>query len=91
MTWFLKKLKQSLKAGYCTVDYSKMAVHMTEEDYNPADQYDAVLTEEALREQAEEKIKASAKPTPKPAAPAAAATPAPAAKAANTEKGDETQ
>ena len=25
-----KKLKQSLKAGYCTVDYSKMAVHMTE-------------------------------------------------------------
>ena len=94
-----KKLKQSMKAGYCTVDYSKMAVHMTEEDYNPADQYDAVLTEEALREQAEEKIKASAKPAPKPAAPAAAQNAAPAANtgapaaatATNAEKGDNKQ
>ncbi len=94
-----KKLKESMKAGYCTVDYSKMAVHMTEEDYNPADQYDAVLTEEALREQAEEKIKASAKPVPKPAAPAAAQNAAPAANAgapaaataANAEKGDNKQ
>ena len=55
------------------VDYSKMAVHMTADDYDPSTQYDAVLTEEALREQAEEKIKASAKPVPKPAAPAAKA------------------
>ena len=93
-----KKLKASMKAGYCTVDYSKMAVHMTEEDYNPADQYDAVLTEEALREQAEEKIKASAKPVPKPAAPAAAQNAAPAANtgapattATNAEKGDNKQ
>ena len=93
-----KKLKESMKAGYCTVDYSKMAVHMTEEDYNPADQYDAVLTEEALREQAEEKIKASAKPVPKPAAPAAAQNAAPAANtgapattATNAEKGDNKQ
>lgn len=94
-----KKLKESMKAGYCTVDYSKMAVHMTEEDYNPADQYDAVLTEEALREQAEEKIKASSKPVPKPAAPAAAQNVAPAANAgapaaataANAEKGDNKQ
>lgn len=93
-----KKLKESMKAGYCTVDYSKMAVHMTEEDYNPADQYDAVLTEEALREQAEEKIKASAKPVPKPAAPVAAQNAAPAANtgapattAANAEKGDNKQ
>ena len=94
-----KKLKESMKAGYCTVDYSKMAVHMTEEDYNPADQYDAVLTEEALREQAEEKIKASAKPAPKPAAPAAAQNAAPAsnagasapAPASNAEKGDDKQ
>ena len=77
-----KKLKESMKAGYCTVDYSKMAVHMTEEDYNPADQYDAVLTEEALREQAEEKIKASTKPVPKPVAPAAAQ---------NAENGDNKQ
>ena len=94
-----KKLKESMKAGYCTVDYSKMAVHMTEEDYNPADQYDAVLTEEALREQAEEKIKVSAKPAPKPAAPAAAQNAAPAANtgapaaatATNAEKGDNKQ
>ena len=94
-----KKLKESMKAGYCTVDYSKMAVHMTEEDYNPADQYDAVLTEEALREQAEEKIKASSKPVPKSAAPAAAQNAAPAANAgapaaataANAEKGDNKQ
>ena len=93
-----KKLKESMKAGYCTVDYSKMAVHMTEEDYNPADQYDAVLTEEALREQAEEKIKASTKPVPKPAAPAAAQNAAPSANtgasataATNAEKGDNKQ
>ena len=64
-----KKLKESLKQGYCTVDYSKIAIHMTADDYDPTNQYDAVLTEEALREQAEEKIKASNKPTPKPAAP----------------------
>ena len=69
---------------------------MTEDDYNPADQYDAVLTEEALRQQAEEKIKASAKPVPKPAAPAAQGA-APAANtgafapASNAEKGDNKQ
>ena len=82
-----------MKAGYCTVDYSKMAVHMTADDYDPTNQYDAVLTEEALRQQAEEKIKASAKPPvpPKPAAPAAAPA-AQAAKPAQTaEKGDNTQ
>ena len=45
-----------MKQGYCTVDYHKVAVHMTEEDYDPETQYDAVLTEEALRQQAEEKI-----------------------------------
>ena len=80
------KLKESMKQGYCTVDYSKMAIHMTADDYDPTNQYDAVLTEEALREQAEEKIKASAKPAApaKPTAPAANAAPAkPAAPAAN--------
>ena len=70
-----EKMKQSMKQGYCTVDYHKVAVHMTEEDYDPETQYDAVLTEEALRQQAEEKIRATAKPAPKPsvqnAAPAA--------------------
>ena len=70
-----EKMKQSMKQGYCTVDYHKMAVHTTEEDYDPETQYDAVLTEEALRQQAEEKIRATAKPAPKPpvqnAAPAA--------------------
>lgn len=84
-----------MKAGYCTVDYSKMAVHMTADDYDPSTQYDAVLTEEALRQQAEEKIKASAKPAipaAKPVAPAAAA-PAQAANsaaapAANAQKGE---
>ena len=82
----------------CIRALSKVGVHMTEEDYNPADQYDAVLTEEALRQQAEEKIKASAKPAPKPAAPAAAAQgAAPAANtgasapASNAEKGDNKQ
>ena len=75
-----KKLKESMKAGYCTVDYSKIAIHTTADDYDPSNQYDAVLTEEALRQQAEEKIKASAKPAPKPAA--AAAPKAPAANAA---------
>ena len=82
-----KKLKDSMKAGYCMVDYSKMAVHMTADDYDPSTQYDEVLTEEALREQAEEKIKSTAKPAPapKPAAPAAnaqAAAPAAQAQAA---------
>ena len=67
-----EKMKQSMKQGYCTVDYHKMAVHMTEDDYDPATQYDAVLTEEALREQAEAKIKATAKPAPKPPVQAAA-------------------
>jgi ech hydrogenase subunit C len=101
-----KKLKESMKQGYCTVDYSKMAIHMTADDYDPSNQYDAVLTEEALRQQAEEKIKATAKPAPKPAAPTAnaanptapkPATPAPApaaasaAPAANSEKGDNAQ
>ena len=69
-----------------------MAVHMTADDYDPSTQYDAVLTEEALRQQAEEKIKASAKPAApaaKPAAPAAAAAPKPAAAPVNTEKGDD--
>ena len=75
-----KKLKESMKAGYCTVDYSKIAIHTTADDYDPSNQYDAVLTEEALRQQAEEKIKASAKPAPKPAV--AAAPKAPAANAA---------
>ncbi len=94
-----KKLKASMKQGYCTVDYSKIAIHMTADDYDPSNQYDAVLTEEALRQQAEEKIKATSKPAPKPAAPAQAAAPAagaatataPAAKpapAADSEKGD---
>ncbi len=78
-----QKLKQSMKQGYCAVDYSKMSIHMTADDYDPSTQYDAVLTEEALRQQAEEKIKASAKPAPKPAAPAANAAPKPAAPAAN--------
>jgi ech hydrogenase subunit C len=84
-----KHYKESLKQGYCTVDYSKMAIHMTADDYDPTDQYDAVLTEEALRQQAEEKIKASSKPAApaaKPAAPAGGAAPAakaPAAPAAN--------
>ena len=32
---------------------------MTADDYDPSTQYDAVLTEEALRQQAEEKIKAT--------------------------------
>ncbi len=84
-----KKLKASMKQGYCTVDYSKMAIHMTSDDYDPTNQYDAVLTEEALRQQAEEKIKASAKPAPKPApaAPAQAAKPA-APQNNNSEKGD---
>ncbi len=76
-----KKLKESMKAGYCTVDYSKMAVHMTADDYDPSTQYDAVLTEEALRQQAEEKIKASAKPVAPAAKPAAPAPKAPAPKA----------
>jgi ech hydrogenase subunit C len=81
-----KKLKESMKQGYCTVDYSKMAIHMTADDYDPTDQYDAVLTEEALREQAEEKIKATSKPAApaaKPAAPAANAAAKPAAPAAS--------
>ncbi|MBE5828628.1 MAG: NADH-quinone oxidoreductase subunit NuoB [Butyrivibrio sp.] len=91
-----KKLKESLKQGYCSVDYSKMAIHMTADDYDPGNQYDAVLTEEALRQQAEEKIKASAKPVV-PAAAAKPANPAPAApkpanpapaQAAPAEKGD---
>ena len=86
-----KKLKESMKAGYCTVDYSKIAIHMTADDYDPNNQYDAVLTEEALRQQAEEKIKASAKPAPKPAPAAAPKAPA-AANAApaadNTKKGE---
>ena len=85
--WF----KESMKAGYCTVDYSKIAIHMTADDYDPNNQYDAVLTEEALRQQAEEKIKASAKPAPKPAPAAAPKAPA-AANAApaadNTKKGE---
>ncbi|WP_022767209.1 NADH-quinone oxidoreductase subunit B family protein [Butyrivibrio sp. NC2007] len=97
------KLKASMKQGYCTVDYSKMAIHMTADDYDPSTQYDAVLTEEALRQQAEEKIKATAKPAPKPVAPAAPAqaapkaaapapTPAPAPAAAdNSEKGENKQ
>ena len=76
-----------MKAGYCTVDYSKMAVHMTADDYDPSTQYDAVLTEEALRQQAEEKIKASAKPAIPAAAPAQAANSA-AAPAATAEKGE---
>ena len=90
-----------MKQGYCTVDYSKMAIHMTADDYDPSTQYDAVLTEEALRQQAEEKIKATAKPAPKPAAPAApaqaapkAAAPAPApapAAADKSEKGENKQ
>ena len=80
-----KKLKESMKQGYCTVDYSKMAVHMTADDYDPSTQYDAVLTEEALREQAEEKIKATAKPAPKPVAPAPAAPAANAAKPVNAQ------
>ncbi len=71
------KLKESMKQGYCAVDYSKMSIHMTADDYDPSNQYDAVLTEEALRQQAEEKIKASAKPAPKPAPAAAPAKPAP--------------
>ena len=89
-----KKLKESMKAGYCTVDYSKMAIHMTADDYDPSTQYDAVLTEEALRQQAEEKIKATNKPAPKPVAPAAPAAnvaPKPAQAVAATtdsEKGD---
>lgn len=76
-----KKLKDSMKAGYCMVDYSKMAVHMTADDYDPSTQYDEVLTEEALREQAEEKIKSTAKPAA-PAANAQAAAPAAQAQAA---------
>ena len=82
-----------MKQGYCTVDYSKMAIHMTADDYDPSTQYDAVLTEEALRQQAEEKIKATAKPVPKPAAPAAAPKPAPAPAPAanNSEKGENKQ
>ena len=93
-----QKLKASMKQGYCTVDYSKMAIHMTADDYDPTNQYDAVLTEEALRQQAEEKIKASAKPAApaakpaapaaKPAAPAAAPVQASAPAADNSEKGD---
>ena len=79
-----------MKAGYCTVDYSKIAVHMTADDYDPTNQYDAVLTEEALRQQAEEKIKATAKPAPKPApaAPAQAKPAAPAQPAENNVKGE---
>ncbi len=73
-----EKMKQSMKQGYCTVDYSRLAIHTKEEDYDPETQYDAVLTEEALRELAEEKIAQTNKPAPKPAAPAA---PAPAAAA----------
>ncbi len=91
-----QKLKASLKAGYCAVDYSKMAIHMTADDYDPSNQYDAVLTEEALRQQAEEKIKASAKPAAPAPKPAPAAAPAQAAQAQakvpatadNSEKGD---
>jgi ech hydrogenase subunit C len=89
-----KKLKESLKQGYCSVDYSKMAIHMTADDYDPSTQYDAVLTEEALRQQAEEKIKASAKPVAPAAKPAANAVAAPKPAAANpaapaaAEKGD---
>ncbi len=83
------KVKESMKQGYCTVDYSKIAVRMKAEDYDPATQYDAVLTEEALREQAEAKIAQTAKPAPKPAAPAAAANPAPAATATAAPKKDE--
>ena len=60
------KMKQSMKQGYCTVDYRQMAVHMTEDDYDEATQYDAVLTEEALRQQAEEKIHANSKAVSKP-------------------------
>lgn len=83
------KVKESMKQGYCTVDYSKIAVRMKAEDYDPATQYDAVLTEEALREQAEAKIAQTAKLAPKPAAPAAAANPAPAATATAAPKKDE--
>ncbi|MCR5343855.1 MAG: NADH-quinone oxidoreductase subunit NuoB [Butyrivibrio sp.] len=83
------KVKESMKQGYCTVDYSKIAVRMKAEDYDPATQYDAVLTEEALREQAEAKIAQTAKPAPKPATPAAAANPAPAATATAAPKKDE--
>ena len=84
------ELKASMKAGYCAVDYSKMAIHMTADDYDPSNQYDAVLTEEALRQQAEEKIKASAKPAapaPKPAAPAGAPAQAAPANAAAPAQG----
>ena len=49
------EMKESMKNGYCQVDYSHIAVHMKEEDYDPTTQYDAVLTEEALRQQAEAK------------------------------------
>ncbi len=82
------KVKEAMKQGYCTVDYSKIAVRMKAEDYDPATQYDAVLTEEALREQAEEKMAQTAKPAPKPAAPAAGAAPA-ANNAAAAPKKDE--
>ena len=76
------KVKEAMKQGYCTVDYSKIAVRMKAEDYDPTTQYDAVLTEEALREQAEAKIAQTNKPAPKPASPAAnAQNAAPAANA----------
>ena len=58
---------------------------MTADDYDPSTQYDAVLTEEALRQQAEEKIKASAKPVVPAAKPAAPAPKAPAPAAANND------
>ncbi len=78
------KVKESMKQGYCTVDYSKIAVRMKAEDYDPTTQYDEVLTEEALREQAEQKIAQVNKPAAKPAAPAANnAAAKPAAPAAN--------
>lgn len=66
------ELKESMKNGYCQVDYSHIAVHMKEEDYDPTTQYDEVLTEEALRQQAEAKIQ-------QPVKPAAQGKPAPAA------------
>ena len=50
------KMKESMKQGYCTVDYSQIAVHTREEDYDPTNQYDEILTEEALRQQAEAKM-----------------------------------
>lgn len=50
------KMKESMKQGYCRVDYSQIAVHTREEDYDPTTQYDEVLTEEALRQQAEAKM-----------------------------------